>query len=75
MIKTIGHLFLPMDTDHCLHQHQIRGHLPDEAEGLNLINKPPCCNLAVAKLQLLAAPSVPHSAQKKIQASVVCAPS
>ena len=75
MLKTIGHLFLPMDTDHCHHQHQTKGHLPGKAEGLDLINRPPCCTLALAMLQLLPAPSDPHSAQKKIQAAVACAPS
>ena len=39
-----------------------------------LINKPPCCTLAMAMLQLLSAPSDPHPAQKKILATVSCAP-
>ena len=39
------------------------------------LKKPPCCNLALAKLQLLAAPSHPDLTQKKSQRAVGCAPS
>ena len=72
---TIGHLLPPMDTGHSHHQHNTEDHRPGEDEGLDLINKPPCCTLALAMLQLLPAPSDPHSAQKKIQPAVACAPS
>ena len=41
MLKTIGHLLPPMDTDHSHHQHHTEGHQPGKAEGLDLFEKAP----------------------------------
>ena len=74
MLKNIGHLLLHMDNDHCHNQHQAEGHRPDKAVGPHLINRPPCCALALAMTQLLAVPSALHPAQQENQ-TVVCVPS